>query len=214
MPLQNACTKTSLPSHVSAAVERQAIGSNLRRILAGLMFLATPSLAQDSNQVTLKYDDGNGVSGELIEFANDVFRIQASVGVIAIPAQEVSCIGAACPEGTEPESEQGLGPVTLTTRDGQTKISGDLIEFVDGYYLIATELGEMRINADQVTCQGPGCGENEASPAKTVLLVNGDLKVQAELLGFEDNFYIVEIEQIGEVRVDANTFECRGDACP
>lgn len=184
----------------------------MRTFIMGLMLIATASAAQNANQVTLKYDDGSGVSGELLTFENDMFRIQASVGLIAISAQDVSCIGAACPEGTE--LVVAPAPVTLTSRDGTFRVAGNVIEFVDDVYVVATDIGELQINASDVICEGDGCVTPAAPIDRNVSLVSGTTTIEGELLSVEDGAYIINVDQLGELRVDASTFECRGDACP
>ncbi len=184
----------------------------MRSLIYGLTLFATMSVAQSPNQITLKYDDGSGVSGEFLDFTNDTFRIQASVGLIAIPAQDVSCIGSACPAGTALEIPPA--PVMLTSLDGNVRISGDVIDFVDGEYVLATDLGEMRIGADLTTCEGDGCITDPQPVSSEVTLFDGSSTIEGEMLGIEDGVYIIEVDQLGTLRVNASQFECRGDACP
>ncbi|MBL4806757.1 MAG: substrate-binding domain-containing protein [Rhodobacteraceae bacterium] len=48
-------------------------------------------------------------------------------------------------------------PVTLTALDGSISMSGDLISFEDGYFVIATSLGDWRIESAAVNCEGIAC---------------------------------------------------------
>ncbi|WP_156788434.1 hypothetical protein [Roseobacter sp. CCS2] len=178
----------------------------------GLMVLATASAAQDDNQITLKYGDGSGVSGELVGFEDSVFRIQASIGLIAVPAQDVSCIGRACPEGTA--LEVPAAPATLTSLDGSFRMFGNVIDFVDGEYVLATDIGELRISASDTTCEGDGCVAAQPTVDQRVALVSGTTTIEGNLLRVEDGAYIIDVDRLGEMRVDANIFDCRGDACP
>lgn len=184
----------------------------MRSVILGLLLLATSGMAQGTNQITLKYDDGSGVSGELIEYTGDIFRIQASIGLIAIAAQDVSCIGVACPEGTALEVPSA--PVTLTSLDGSLRVSGNVIEVSEGAYIVATDLGEMRIEANLVSCEGAGCVVMQKPLDRTVILENGTTKIEGKLLQFEGGNYVINVDQLGELRVNGQTFVCRGVACP
>lgn len=184
----------------------------MRRLTIGLMMLATSGFAQDTNQVTLKYDDGSGVSGELLEYKDDMFRLQASVGLIAIPAQDVSCIGAACPPGTTLEVPPA--PVTLVSHDGKISLSGNVIEFVNNEYVLATDIGEIRISADLTSCTGAGCVTPSEPPSREVVLTNGSATIEGLYVGLENGTYIIEVDALGKMRVDASSFECTGAACP
>lgn len=47
--------------------------------------------------------------------------------------------------------------VNLQSTDGTINLSGNLISFDDEYYLLQTELGDLRVSADKVRCSGDGC---------------------------------------------------------
>ena len=47
--------------------------------------------------------------------------------------------------------------VLLLSSDGTINIEGDLISVADGYYLIQTGLGDLRVGFDRVICQGAAC---------------------------------------------------------
>ncbi|NOR62578.1 MAG: OmpA family protein [Rhodobacteraceae bacterium] len=48
-------------------------------------------------------------------------------------------------------------PVTLTSEDGALMITGDLLSYEDGFFRISTTIGELSINAADVTCEGDTC---------------------------------------------------------
>lgn len=49
--------------------------------------------------------------------------------------------------------------VTLRSPDGTINIEGELLGFDDGVYLIRSVLGEVRLSASRVSCEGAGCPE-------------------------------------------------------
>jgi len=51
--------------------------------------------------------------------------------------------------------------VTLTSRDGDVKISGDLLGFDGEFYRVETVYGELTVDGSGVLCEGPGCPDLE-----------------------------------------------------
>ena len=51
--------------------------------------------------------------------------------------------------------------VTLTSRDGNVKISGDLLGFDGEFYRVETVYGELTVDGSGVLCDGPGCPDLE-----------------------------------------------------
>lgn len=49
--------------------------------------------------------------------------------------------------------------VTMTTLKGDMVVSGTYLRHENGYYVIETAIGEMRMAADMVICEGAGCPE-------------------------------------------------------
>ncbi len=64
-------------------------------------------------------------------------------------------------------------PVTLTSNDGSINIAGEFIEFKDDYYIIETALGQLRVEAGRVQCNGDACPRADLSAAD-VLAVGSD----------------------------------------
>ena len=47
--------------------------------------------------------------------------------------------------------------VTLTSRDGNVELSGDLLGFDGEFYRLQTEFGVLTLDGSGVLCDGPGC---------------------------------------------------------
>ncbi len=47
--------------------------------------------------------------------------------------------------------------VTLTSSDGTVNMTGEFVDFRDNAYVIATALGELRVSASRVQCEGAAC---------------------------------------------------------
>lgn len=72
----------------------------------------------------------------------------------------------------------GANEVVLRDKTGSAEISGELIGFSDGFYRLRTQLGELRLSARQMRCQGAACPETELLDADLVF-------AGAELIGDE-----------------------------
>lgn len=59
--------------------------------------------------------------------------------------------------------------VTLKSADGTINIVGEFLEFTDNAYMIRTALGEMRISAERVRCEGSACPDFETATADVVI---------------------------------------------
>jgi phosphate transport system substrate-binding protein len=58
--------------------------------------------------------------------------------------------------------------VSLKSTDGTVNVVGEFVEFVDNSYVIRTALGELRISAANVTCEGAACPSFETATADAV----------------------------------------------
>ena len=47
--------------------------------------------------------------------------------------------------------------MTLTSRDGDVEITGDLLGFDGEFYRVDTIYGELTVDGSGVLCEGPGC---------------------------------------------------------
>jgi phosphate transport system substrate-binding protein len=69
----------------------------------------------------------------------------------------------------------GFGPaahaqdVTLSSRDGDVEISGNLLGFDGEFYRVETIYGELTVDGSGVLCEGPGCPNLEAYIARVTL---------------------------------------------
>ncbi|SFR31929.1 TRAP-type C4-dicarboxylate transport system, substrate-binding protein [Yoonia tamlensis] len=54
--------------------------------------------------------------------------------------------------------------ITLESNDGAINITGELIEFADGNFVIESAFGPIRVDASQVTCTGDACPGVETGP--------------------------------------------------
>ncbi len=172
--------------------------------------LSTSAFAQD---VTLRFASGqDSMSGALTDFKDNKFFLDSSIGLVVIPTDGVICIGDACPEGTRLQLENAR--VVLTAIDGTASITGDLIEVDGDEYVVATSIGEQRVAIDIVNCEGEGCVPVLAPKDRLVELTNGGITLKGELLGFENDSFILDDQVMGEIRVSAAEFECSGVGCP
>lgn len=86
--------------------------------------------------------------------------------------------------------------VTLTNADGSFSISGELISFTGGTYIVDTDMGPLRIRAGQFECIGDGCPVIE--PA-TDTIVEWDVSLWGSRRAFTEH-----VERIAEL-VDEKT---------
>lgn len=70
-------------------------------------------------------------------------------------------------------------PVKLSVPDGSVAITGDLISFEDGFYVVETALGTMRIIATSVVCEGEGC---PVTPGGADVLVAGSDTIGVKMM--------------------------------
>jgi phosphate transport system substrate-binding protein len=72
--------------------------------------------------------------------------------------------------GTMPLSAQ---EVTLKSADGTVDLTGQLVKFENGNYVVATDLGDLSISASRVRCEGEACPKIDVSD-KAVKIVGSD----------------------------------------
>ncbi|MEM9129091.1 MAG: phosphate ABC transporter substrate-binding/OmpA family protein, partial [Pseudomonadota bacterium] len=59
--------------------------------------------------------------------------------------------------------------VSLKSADGTVNINGEFIALEEGVYIIRTALGDMRVSAARVRCEGPGCPSLETTTADVTI---------------------------------------------
>ncbi|WP_165793339.1 phosphate ABC transporter substrate-binding/OmpA family protein [Yoonia maritima] len=70
--------------------------------------------------------------------------------------------------------------VSLTTSDGEMALSGELIDFTDGFYVMRTEIGEVQVPASLVSCAGAACPAG--GQANIDFTIKGSDTIGAELM--------------------------------
>jgi TRAP-type C4-dicarboxylate transport system substrate-binding protein len=86
--------------------------------------------------------------------------------------------------------------VTLSSINGSTTVTGDLIEFTGDTYIIDSTLGPLRVQASAVECSGPGCPGAELSADS---VVEWDVSLWGQRRAFTEH-----VEKIAEL-VDQKT---------
>jgi phosphate transport system substrate-binding protein len=56
-------------------------------------------------------------------------------------------------------------PITLKSADGTLNVTGELLKFEGGVYSLRTDLGDLKITASRVTCEGISCPETGMATA-------------------------------------------------
>jgi hypothetical protein len=128
----------------------------------------------------------------------------------------LACVGAACPEGTHIELTGE--PIVLTSKQGDVSLTGHLIEIVDDHYVLATDIGEMKIAIASVNCEGESCvAQEEEEPfafGGNVTLIGGTARLEGVLTDLVDGAYVIDTANMGMLRVSTDTYTCEGDGCP
>lgn len=171
------------------------------------------ALATSSQMITLLYEGEDGISGELLEYDGKVFKIASSIGNVTIPAQDLSCVGNACPEKFR--LKPTLPKVSLVTLDGQMSMQGNLVDVTDTDYVLATDLGNIEVPISTVNCEGDGCPDVAGQlPATGLVVLTGESIIKGMLVGVDSTSYVLQSKHLGTIRVDRTKFSCEGEVCP
>lgn len=157
------------------------------------MSVGTVGAGFAQNIVTLQsQDEAVNLTGELLSFQDDVYVIRTNLGSLRISADRVECFGEGCPKPevvAAPVLPDEPSVVTLKSIDGATTITGTLLGFENGVYLMRTGFGELRISADDSTCEGAGCPIDPATLKNVSIAASPELSnglVKELLAGFAD----------------------------
>jgi phosphate transport system substrate-binding protein len=95
--------------------------------------------------------------------------------------------------------------VVLKSADGSINLSGDLVEFTDQFYVLRTSLGDLRVSAERVRCEGDGCPSFEAVTAD--IIVAGSDTVGLGLMPLMMQGYAAQIDAEADVVTTSNASE-------
>lgn len=139
-------------------MKRSVLASLLALSFAGL---ATNASGEISRQIELvNADDNVRIVGDYVGLIEGAYVIDTDLGELLVATDQVTCIGSACPESTEVHSARF---VVLEARDRSTTIRGSLVSFDDGVYVVATRIGEIRMDTGQVNCIAGDCPDVDYS---------------------------------------------------
>ena len=116
-------------------------------------------------------------------------------------------------------SSTGLfAETTLRATGGQFELVGELLDVTEEAYTISTELGELIVRREFVTCEGDGCPGTEVVEEevnKTVRLssADGSIELVGELMDITPTSYVVDTA-MGTLTVRSEFVSCEGPACP
>jgi len=57
-------------------------------------------------------------------------------------------------------------PVVLVSKDGHTRLSGDLVKLDKKFYVVKTSVGQVKIPIADVNCEGAGCPDLTPNPTQ------------------------------------------------
>lgn len=95
--------------------------------------------------------------------------------------------------------------VVLKSADGSINLSGDLVEFTDQFYVLRTSLGDLRVSAERVRCEGDGCPIFAQVEADVVIA--GSDTVGLGLMPLMMEGYAAQIDAAAELVATRNTTE-------
>jgi len=107
--------------------------------------------------------------------------------------------------------------VTLKTFDGNSSISGEMVEVDDDYYRIQTIAGVLEVAIQTVVCTGAACPvlipEYIVGEEVTLTLKDGSANVTGEVLLSTDAEITILSDLLGQVTFDRSEVACSGPNC-
>lgn len=107
--------------------------------------------------------------------------------------------------GTVLPSIAAADSVVLKSSDGSINLAGDLVEFTDQFYVLRTSLGDLRVSAERVRCEGDGCPAFEQIEADVILA--GSDAVGQGLMPLMMQGYAAQIDAEADLVATANSTE-------
>ena len=107
----------------------------------------------------------------------------------------------------------------LRATGGQFELKGELLSISDEAYTIQTDLGELIVRREFVTCEGDGCPGSETAEAEPedneirLSSPDGSIELVGELVEVTETEYVVDTV-MGRLTVRSEFVTCEGAACP
>lgn len=95
--------------------------------------------------------------------------------------------------------------VVLKSADGSINLTGDLVEFTDQFYVLRTSLGDLRVSAERVRCEGAGCPALEQIEAD--ITIAGSDTIGQGLMPLMMQGYATQIEAEAAISTTAEASE-------
>jgi len=127
--------------------------SNSLVLSAAMLSVSSAVLAE----TTLTAVDGSvTITGELLGFENNAYRIRTAAGELLIRGEFVACSGDGCPKIEGAAAADG-GEVTLSSSDDQINLKGALVGVTNTELILDTIGGRLTVRRELINCEGASC---------------------------------------------------------
>lgn len=135
---------------------------NLKFIMRYLLILvALLSTSSAMSQTTLTATDGTmTITGELLGFDDNEYRIKTATGELMIRRVFVNCAGIGCPE-EEATEQTDSDQIVLKSDDGRINLKGTLVDLTSTEFIVDTATGRLTVRREFVTCEGELCPSSD-----------------------------------------------------